>query len=125
MNWAIITTWFDNGFGKPHDGDDITYSTAFTLPAGATNASLTGSFLADNRGDGFLNGAAIGGHSAAVGGGGFANPVSISTSSNFVPGTNTLSFKVQDFGGVAGLTFSVTLTYWPSRRRDPLRWPSH
>jgi len=112
VNWSIITAAFDNGFGSPHAGDDITYSIGFTLPAGATNPSLSGSFLADNRGDGFLNGIAIGGHPASPFGAGFTTPASVSASSGFVPGANTLSFKVRDDGGVAGLTFSVTVTYW-------------
>lgn len=114
VNWAMITTWFDSnfGFGKPHIGDDIAYSIGFTLPAGAMNASLTGTFYADNRGDGFLNGAPIGGHAATPFEGGFITPASVGASSGFVPGANTLSFKVHDAGGVAGVAFSVTITYF-------------
>ena len=111
VNWSILTSG-EIGFGTPHAGDDVTYSMGFTLPAGATNASLSGTFYADNRGDGFLNGAGIGGHAASPFGGGFSTPASVSASSGFVSGANTLSFKVRDDGGVAGLTFSVTVTYW-------------
>ncbi len=112
VNWSIITTAFDNGFGTPHLGDDVTYSIGFTLPAGATNASLTGTFYADNRGDGFLNGASIGGHPASPFGGGFSTAAAVNATSGFVAGANTLSFTVRDDGGVAGLAFSVTITYF-------------
>jgi len=99
-------------YGAPHTGDDITYRVNFTLPAGATDASLSGTFYADNRGDGFLNGTLLGGHSPATGGSGFTTPVSISASSGLVAGANTLSVKVQDQGGVSGVTFKATVTYW-------------
>jgi hypothetical protein len=112
--WVSFATVVEGSklFGAPHTGDDITYSIGFTLPAGATDASLSGTFYADNRGDGFLNGAPIGGHPALPFGGGFTTPVSIGASSGFVTGGNTLSVKVQDQGGVSGVTFKATITYW-------------
>jgi len=109
VNWAIFTTGtpgWDLGFGKPHAGDDVTYKTGFTLPAGAVNASLSGSFAADNLGNGFLNGTSIGGSAA------FSTPVAVGATTGFVPGANALTFKVQDFGGVAGLVYSVVVTYF-------------
>jgi hypothetical protein len=111
VSWATIKEG-SRTYGAPHDGDDITYSIGFTLPAGATDASLSGTFYADNRGDGFLNGAPIGGHNPLPFGGGFTTPVSINASSGFVTGANTLSVKVQDQGGVSGVTFKATITYW-------------
>lgn len=93
-------------FGAPHVNDDITYSRGFTLPAGARGVSLTGAFLADNSGKGFLNGAPIGGTAD------FSTAASINATSGFVTGANTLSFTVQDWGGVSGLTFSATITYY-------------
>ena len=98
-------------YGAPHVGDDVTYNIGFTLPAGATNASLSGTFYADNRGSGSLNGGLLGAHSATPFGAGFSTPVSLSTSSGLVSGANTLSFTVEDQGGISGVTFSVTVTY--------------
>lgn len=111
VNWSIITSAFNYLYGTDHTGDDVTYSIDFTLPT-AAGVSLEGTFLADNRGDAFLNGAAIGGHPASPFGAGFTEAAAVSASSGFAAGTNTLSFKVRDDGGVAGLTFSVTVTYW-------------
>ena len=108
VNWAIRS----DGYGTEHPGDDVTYSTSFTLPAGAINPSLSGTFYADNRGDGFLNGTAIGGHAASPFQQGHTTPASISASGGFVSGANTLSFRVRDDNGIAGLAFSVTVTYW-------------
>lgn len=112
VNWGMITTWPNYGFGLPHTGNDITYTTAFTLPAGAVNPSLSGTFYADNRGSAFLNGAPIGAHTAAPFQYGFNTPASVSATSGFAAGANTLSFTVEDFGGVAGVAFVVTVTYF-------------
>lgn len=112
--WVSFATVMEGSskFGAPHTGDDITYSIGFTLPAGATDASLTGTFYADNRGSGFLNGSPIGAHPALPFGGGFTNAAAINASSGFASGANTLSFTVQDQGGVSGVTFKATITYW-------------
>ncbi|HEX6324152.1 MAG TPA: hypothetical protein VFZ36_10540, partial [Vicinamibacterales bacterium] len=111
VSWATVAE-DSNTYGALHTGDDITYSMGFTLPAGATDASLSGTFYADNRGDGFLNGTLLGGHSPLPFGGGFSTPVSINATSGLVAGANTLSFTVQDQGGISGVTFKATVTYW-------------
>lgn len=109
VNWAMTTT--GDGFGQAHVGDDITYTMGFTLPAGAMNVSLSGTFYADNRGGGFLNGLPIGAHPAGIDGGWYT-PVPVGAASGFTSGANTLSFTVEDQGGIAGLTFAVTVTYF-------------
>lgn len=111
VSWAAVAEG-SSTYGAPHTADDITYSIAFTLPAGAKDASASGTFYADNRGDGFLNGTLLGGHAPLPFGGGFTTPVSINASSGLAAGANTLSVKVQDQGGVSGVTFKATITYW-------------
>jgi hypothetical protein len=110
ISWKTVTEGFSK-YGAPHTGDDITYSIGFNLPAGATNVSVSGTFYADNRGSGALNGALLGAHPAGFGSG-FNTPVSFSSSSGFLTGANTLKFTVEDQGGISGLTFKATITYY-------------
>lgn len=111
VSWKTVVE-FGRLYGAPHVGDDVTYSMPFTLPAGAINPSLSGSFYADNRGAGFLNGSPIGAHPASPFGGGYSNAAAVSASSGFAAGNNTLGFQVEDQGGVSGVTFKVTITYY-------------
>lgn len=110
VSWSTVMEGW-NTYGAAHTGDDITYTTNFTLPAGAVNASISGTFFADNRASGFLNSTLLGAHAAGLDGG-YGTPVSFSISSGFVTGANTLKFVVQDFGGISGLAFQVTITYY-------------
>ena len=112
--WVIWKTLFEgsNLYGAAHVGDDVSYSMFFTLPAGAKNVSLSGTFFADNRGDAFLNGALIGGHPGGMFDPGYGTPAAMSATSGFVTGSNALSVKVQDWGGIAGVTFKAVVTYF-------------
>ena len=87
------------------------FSVTFTLPAGYSNAQLTGSFFADNWATVWLNGVLIN-NAQPVGdvhanfGAGSAPPTPFTASAPFVTGTNTLTFQV--FNGIAGNPTNTT-----------------
>lgn len=113
INWARITGWHDHGFGTGHNGQPVTYSSQFTLPANVGQASISGTALADNVANAYLNGSGIGGHGVQNPASytGFNTLASYGSTTGFVAGTNTFSIVVDDGGGVAGLTFKATVTY--------------
>ncbi len=93
---------------------ETTYETTFTLPAGATDAAVSVRVLADNRAEVSLNGTAFGAQEGCLGFQG--SPSTFSTTTGFVPGVNTLSFKVANpaegcGAGPSGLDFVATVTY--------------
>ena len=98
-----------------------TYETTFTLPAGATNASLTVEVLADNRAELSLNGTVFGAQTGCFG---FSGPPStFTTTTGFVSGVNTLSFDVANpaagcGAGPSGLDFVATVTFDEVTDRD-------
>ena len=105
--------------GSPHTLA-TTYETSFTLPAGATNVTLSVEVLADNRAEVSLNGIAFGAQSGCYGFSG--PPTTFTTTTGFVPGVNTLSFDVANPGncsaGPSGLDFVATVTYDEVTDRD-------
>lgn len=108
----------------PFANNDYTYATVFTLPniAGLTAISLAGTFWADNEVlEILLNGVNI---LAAPGGtfNGTGTVFSATLPSQFVTGTNTLSFKVRNLalngGNPTGLKVSALVTAVP----EPGTW---
>ena len=99
---------------------ETTYEITFTLPAGATNAALSVKVLADNRAELSLNGIVFGEQTGCFGFVG--SPSTFPTSTAFVAGVNTLSFKVANpancGAGPSGLDFVATVTYDEVADRD-------
>jgi hypothetical protein len=108
----------------------LTYRSSFTLPAGAVNASITVNALADNWASVALNGQSFGsmtyfttyGQWALNFGGSMwswwpygnspsADGYTFTTSTGFVPGVNTLTLPVENWGGPEAVAFSATVTY--------------
>jgi YVTN family beta-propeller protein len=100
-------------------GCNETFTTTFTLPAGAVAPKITVTDLADNSANVSLNGNQpfITGNVPGQCGGGFAGPpVSGTTTSGLVAGVNTLTFDVDNCYPAAGqnatgLDFTATVTW--------------
>ena len=83
------------------------YTTTFNLTGfDPTTARITGSISADDQATILLNGTQVG--ASPAGGYQFFTPVSITT--GFQSGINTLTFNVNNSGGVTGLQFNATAT---------------
>ncbi|HEX3997079.1 MAG TPA: PEP-CTERM sorting domain-containing protein [Pirellulales bacterium] len=106
---------FVNDTGSGQNGEpvgDYLYSTTFNIPANLNpaTATISGEFSVDNEMDNILlNGASIGdGYPYAIGTGpgGFSSftTFTIPAGSNFVTGTNTLTFEVYNAGTAANPT---------------------
>ena len=116
--------------GATDTGAGDTFSVTFTLPPGYANAQLSGEFFADNWATVWLNGVQIAGQTV----GDFQTNFGINgapatliplTTTGFLPGLNTLTFKVSNaqINDLTGLTatpdganpealdFSATVTY--------------
>ncbi len=114
--WGLIagTSWIgvssDCTIGDAASNKTTTYTVTFTLPAGFTVPSISGSaFLADNAGSVALNGTVLGAAS-------FSSPVAFDTANAalFHVGANTLTFTVTDLGGANGLDYAATVNFTDS-----------
>ncbi|MGI8801942.1 MAG: DUF11 domain-containing protein [Solirubrobacteraceae bacterium] len=111
--WGLIgtTSWIgvspDCTAGDAASNRTTVYTATFTLPAGYTAPSISGSFLADDLGTVALNGTNLAGNASYV------TPVNFSSSSpaNFHAGVNQLVFTVTDTGGPNGVDFSATVSF--------------
>jgi hypothetical protein len=83
------------------DSTDYFYNISFNMPPNFTTARVEGRVLADDSVTVQVNGTTI------FTGGGFGSPTTFSSnnSSLFVPGTNTLSFVVNNVTGASGLDY--------------------
>jgi hypothetical protein len=101
---SLTSSWISNSpDGNPGWGL-LTFETTFTLSGSTAGAQITGLWAVDNRAEIFLNGNDTGiglpfGYDAFEA----LHPFSITNSSWFVVGTNTLSFGVIDDGPPLGL----------------------
>jgi Putative Ig domain len=108
-------------YGGPYANKYYVYDTEFTLPACATNMSITGSMLADNGAAAYLNQYLIGYQSSLDAGlpsnfhGPAPTPFNHQGPSDFELGTtNVLDFLVFDSGPPeTALDFGATVTYTP------------
>ena len=105
---ASNSAWISD---TPNGGNSVTglyiYATTFDLTGfNPATAQINGAIAADDFAVIFLNGTAVG--SSPSGGYAFATAVSIT--SGFRPGINTLTFDVNNTGGVTGLQFNATAT---------------
>jgi uncharacterized repeat protein (TIGR01451 family) len=135
---TIGSTGCDTNDGDPSSSAvDYTVTTAytatFTLPAGYTHPSISGSFLADNIGSVLLNGDTLASQSGADDCAALACPTdnyqtatsfSATDPSHFVTGSNTLEFDVVDYGGVTGVDYTATVNYGPSDPTDLAQFDS-
>jgi uncharacterized repeat protein (TIGR01451 family) len=112
-SWTLIpgTSWIgvsnDCTAGDAASNKTTTYDVTFTLPAGYTAPSISGSFAADDIGSVALNGNAL------ASGASFTATVPFSSSNPafFHAGVNTLEFTVQDLGGPNGLDYTATVAF--------------
>jgi hypothetical protein len=102
-------------------GGYFDYVTTFSLPFDATLATITGQWAADNAGQIYLNGHLIGGSSsipASAGYNAFNQWTQFSIASDFLRGTNTLTFQVynvpQNYGNPEGVRVEMSGTYFAS-----------
>ena len=105
-NWipnTVSSRWvtpFANGIASPGFGTytyDLTFSLAGFNPA---TAVITGDWSSDNTSNVLLNGSPIASHSG--GGSAFLSFDSFTASAGFLPGLNTLTIQVNNFGGPSG-----------------------
>jgi uncharacterized delta-60 repeat protein len=94
---------------------DYSYQTTFDLTGmDLATAKLTGRWATDNTGDIFLNGAKVG-----MSSGGFTSFTPFEITTDFAPGPNTLTFKVNNAGGTpnpTGLRVEITGVAEPDLR---------
>jgi hypothetical protein len=109
----------DPGRQVPQSGD-VWYRVTFTLPAGFSIPSLQGQIHADNAATIYLNSPPpspspnnqIGAQPQQPILSNFqGSPEFFGTTANFVTGTNTLYFRVSNFGGPTGLDYHATVRY--------------
>jgi hypothetical protein len=88
---------------------NIDFQTTFTLPSDFLTASITGQFATDNEMvDVYLNWVSLGITQPNQFGFEFWTPFSILSGSDFVGGTNTLDFVINNDGGPEGLRVEMT-----------------
>jgi hypothetical protein len=110
--WATIrnTAWVSpiGNCGADQAAGQYRYDVTFSVPSGATNLSLSGSFLVDDT----LSTLQLNGHALSLSSGGnFTRTSTFATSdqSFFTTGTNTLSFFVNNAAGPTGLDFRARI----------------
>ena len=102
-----------------------TYTTTFSLPAGFTNASLSGQWLSDNEASMTINGGmtpvSMTPNSAAS----FQSWTPFSITSGFVEGVNTLEFAVtNDQVSPTALRVEIAGSFTPAAVPEPSTWGS-
>jgi hypothetical protein len=113
-SWDSITA---NGTAAP---GDYVYQTSIDVPANAVNPTISGSFYSDNQGSVSVNGGSSLATNNPCGGAGEAAdygfnggaPTTFTGSLN--PGSNTLTFNVNNCSSTAnptGVDFTATVTY--------------
>lgn len=93
-----------------------TYTVHFTLPARATNGSITGSYYTDNYGSVLVNDQQVSAQPTGDVPANYGNPIpgtptAINSSAPIQAGDNTLKFVVTDVGSVTGLDYAATINY--------------
>jgi len=100
--WIFATT-------EPDVIGHIDFQTTFTLPSDFSKASITGQFATDNEMvDVYLNGVSLGIAQSNPYGFEFWTAFSIPAADDFIAGTNTLDFVINNDGGPEGLRVEMT-----------------